>query len=116
MGDHVLRGLLMASRVEGWNLIERLMLAAQRQEGLRQSILNHMTQSHPEAFSRMLRLIRKHDLARFSAVVQAVNEWFGLRWDSVSVKVVALTAEIVVNRSAPAAPAPGIQIPVPGWK
>ena len=36
----------------------------------------------------MLRLIREHNLGRFSAVVQAANGWFGLSWDSISVKVV----------------------------
>ncbi len=32
MGRHVTRGLLIASRSEGWDLVERLLLVAQRQE------------------------------------------------------------------------------------
>lgn len=39
MGRHVTRGLLVASRPDGWEFIEKLLLAAQRQEGLRQVIL-----------------------------------------------------------------------------
>jgi hypothetical protein len=88
MGRHVSRALLMASRPDGWDLMEKLLLAAQRQEGLRQSILETVDEAHPEAFRRMLRLIVDHDLARFSAVVRALDVWIGLAWDSVSVKVV----------------------------
>jgi hypothetical protein len=88
MGRHVSRALLLASRAEGWELMEKMLLAAQRQEGLRQAILETVDEAHPEAFRRMLRLIIEHDLARFSAVVRAVNVWFGLLWDSVSVKTI----------------------------
>ena len=91
MGVHITRALLTSSRQEGWELIEKTLLAAQRQEGLRQSILNMATEAHPEAFRRMLRLVREHDLGRFSAVVQAANGWFGLAWDSISVGVVNKT-------------------------
>ena len=88
MGSHVVKSLLMSSREEGWELMEKTLLAAQRQEGLRQSILESVDESHPIAFRRMLRLIAEHDLARFSAVTRAVNVWLGLMWDSVSVKVI----------------------------
>ncbi len=88
MGSHVVKSLLMSSREEGWELMEKTLLAAQRQEGLRQSILDAVDESHPIAFRRMLRLIAEHDLARFSAVTRAVNVWLGLMWDSVSVKVI----------------------------
>src|SRR5262249_32809125 len=39
MGRHVTTGLLCASREDGWEFIEKFLLAAQRQEGLRQVIL-----------------------------------------------------------------------------
>jgi hypothetical protein len=87
----------MASRVEGWELMEKTLLAAQRQEGLRQVILETVDEVHPEAFRRMLRLIRDHELARFSAVVRAANVWFGLQWDSVSVKTVNTTIDQVLT-------------------
>ena len=88
MGRHVTRALLLAGRPEGWELIEKTLLAAQRQEGLRQVILEAVDEAHPGAFRRMLRLIREHDLARFSAVVRAVDVWLGYGWDVVKVKVV----------------------------
>ena len=88
MGRHITRALLAAARPDGWEFVEQLLLAAQRQEGLRQVILETIDEAHPEAFRRMLRLIMEHDLARFSSVVRALDVWFGFHWDSVSVKVV----------------------------
>jgi hypothetical protein len=88
MGRHVVLGLLMSSRQDGWELVEKMLLAAQRQEGLRQSILEAIDLAHPAAYRRMLRIVREHDLARFSAVARAVNVWFGFAWDSISVKVI----------------------------
>eukprot|EP00913_Durusdinium_trenchii_P028504 g26732.t1 len=85
-GGHVINGLLLASREAGWELIEKTLLAAQRQEGLRQSILECVQSAHPEAFRRMLRLIVDNKLARFSAVVRAADVWFQLGWDSLTVK------------------------------
>jgi len=80
MGRHVIRALLIASKPEGWSLIERLLLTAQRQEGLRQVILESVDEAHPEAFRRLLRTILEHNLVRFSSVVRAVNVWFKLEW------------------------------------
>ncbi|GAB4459845.1 MAG: hypothetical protein OHK0029_23000 [Armatimonadaceae bacterium] len=67
MGRHVTRALLLTDRREGWEFVERLLLAAHRQEGLRQEIFEAVDESHPEAFRRMLRLVIEHDLLRFSA-------------------------------------------------
>lgn len=97
MGHHAVRALLMAARADGWELVEKTLLAAQRQEGLRQTILETVDEAHPMAYRRMLRLIRDHDLARFSAVVRAANVWFGLAWDSVSVKTVNTTIDTVLT-------------------
>ena len=97
MGRHVICALLAAANPSGWAFMEKLLLAAQRQEGLRQAILEAIDESHPAAFLRMLRLIRDHDLARFSATVRALDTWFGFAWDSVSVKVVNATIERVVG-------------------
>jgi hypothetical protein len=97
MGRHVTRALLVAARPEGWEFMEKMLLAAQRQEGLRQSILEAIDEAHPDAFRRMLRLILEHDLARFSSVVRALNVWFGFQWDSVSVRVVNRVLERVLQ-------------------
>jgi hypothetical protein len=84
MGRHVTRGLMSCSREDGWEFIEKMLLAAQRQEGLRQTILESIDLSHPVAFRRMLKLILDENMMRFSSVVRAADVWFSLRWDSAS--------------------------------
>jgi hypothetical protein len=97
MGRHVTRGLLACGRADGWELMEKTLLAAQRQEGLRQTILESVDEAHPDAFRRILRVILDKDLARFSAVVRAVDVWFGFHWDSVSARVVNQAIEQALN-------------------
>ena len=97
MGRHVVRALLLSSRADGWELIEKTLLAAQRQEGLRQSILETIDEAHPQAFRRMLHLIQEHALARFSSVVRAVDVWFGYGWNSVSTGTVNATIARVLE-------------------
>ncbi|MGD1898103.1 MAG: HEAT repeat domain-containing protein [Phormidesmis sp.] len=80
MGRHVTRALLVANRPEGWQLIENMLVAAQRQEGLRQVILETIDEAHPEAFARMLRVIVEQNMVRFSATIRAADVWFGLNW------------------------------------
>jgi hypothetical protein len=77
MGRHVPAALLGAGWPDGWEYVERLLLAAQRQEGLRQAILEAVDEAHPDAFRRMLRLILEHGLTRFSATVRAIDVWLG---------------------------------------
>src|SRR5262249_4411620 len=72
MGRHVTRALLSASRSDGWTFVEKLLLAAQREEGLRQVVLEAVDEAHPEAFRRMLHVILENDLSRFSAVTRAM--------------------------------------------
>ncbi len=87
MGRHVTGALLCASRPDGWEFVERLLLAAQREEGLRQTILESVDQAHPEAFRRMVRLILDHDLLRFSATIRAVDVWFGFQLEATDARV-----------------------------
>ena len=86
MGFHVAGALLMASRPDGWEFMEKTLLAAQRQEGLRQSILETVDLAHPTAFRRMLRLILEHELFRFSAVLRAFDLWLGFYFDVETLK------------------------------
>ena len=95
MGRHVTQALMSCSRPDAWELVERLLLAAQRQEGLRQAVLESVDEAHPQAFRRMLRLILDHDLARFSSVVRAADTWFGFAWDGSS----AVKTESLIERT-----------------
>ncbi|MGB7323664.1 MAG: DUF5724 domain-containing protein [Rubripirellula sp.] len=97
MGDHVIGSLLGSNRTEGWELIEKTLLAAQRQEGLRQSIVQMSHLAHPNAFERMLKLILDKNLIRFSSVGRSVNLWFGLLWDSVSTKIMTEYVEEILR-------------------
>lgn len=78
MGRHLIVALLGAARPEGWEFVERLLLAAQRQEGLRQSILESVDEGHPAAFDLMLAVILDNRLLRFAAAVRAAGVWLGL--------------------------------------
>ncbi len=82
MGQHIPLALLSCADPECWEFVEKMLLAAQREEGLRQSILESVQLCHPEAFRRMLRLIVEHGLARFSSVVRAADVWLGFGYDS----------------------------------
>jgi Family of unknown function (DUF5724)/Domain of unknown function (DUF4132) len=84
MGRHVSRALLVSSRPEGWEFMEKMLLAAQRQEGLRQVIMETIDEAHPQAFVRMLRLILDQNLIRFSSVIRAIDVWFGLQWTALT--------------------------------
>jgi len=77
MGHHVIVGLLGAARPEGWDFIGRLLLAAQRQEGLRQAVLEAADEGHPAAFDRILATVLDHKLLRFAAAVRAAGVWLG---------------------------------------
>jgi len=88
MGRHVPGALLASTRPEAWTLAEQLLLAAQRQEGLRQVILETVDEAHPEAFNRFLHLVLGENLLRFAACLRAADVWFGLNYDVTDVKTV----------------------------
>lgn len=82
MGEHLPRALLASASPAAWEEAVKLLLAAQRQEGLRQSILQAAGAGHPLAMARVLKVIAEERLTRFASVVQELNEWFGFAWDS----------------------------------
>ncbi len=94
MGSHVVVGLLAAPDPAGWEVVEALLVAAQRQEGLRQSVLEAVDLAHPDAFLRMLGVIIEHRLVRFAATVRAVSVWTGEQLD---VRQEALVLEVVTR-------------------
>jgi len=56
----------------------KLLLAAQRQEGLRQQICETMDGGTQENFNYMFKIIYDNDLIRFSSVKRALGTWTGL--------------------------------------
>lgn len=97
MGDHVPHAFLMCQRPDAWDFVERLLLAAQRQEGLRQSILECSMRGRPEAFHRILGIVSEHGLVRFASTVRTIDVWFGLMWDSISTKVAQHAVDRVIT-------------------
>lgn len=76
-----IKALLSCGNPVAWQAVENLLLKAQRQEGLRQTILESVDEAHPEAFRRMLRLLLEHDLLRFSSAQRAVGVWLQIPGD-----------------------------------
>jgi hypothetical protein len=74
---HATRGLLCCARPDAWEFVENLLLAAQRQEGLRQSILEVVDEAHPQAFRRMVGVVLDQNLIRFASVARAAGVWLG---------------------------------------
>jgi len=72
--------LLNSDQPDDWACVERLLLAAKRQEGLRQTILEAVDCAHTGAFRSMLGVILEQDLVRFSATVRAFDCWLGFQW------------------------------------
>ena len=98
IGRYAVTALLSSSRPEAWEAVERLLLAAQRQEGLRQVVLESIDFAHPDAFVGMLRLIEREKLSRFAAVARAVAVWFGMNIDSAETKLIdGLVRETLEN-------------------
>jgi hypothetical protein len=93
MGRHVSRAFITANDPTGWEYTEKLLLAAQRQEGLRQVILETIDEAHPEAFKRMVKLIKDENMARFAAVIRAVDVWFGFNYETGEEKKVNVLLE-----------------------
>lgn len=77
MGRHVIVALLGSARPDGWDFVARLLLAAQRQEGLRQAILEAADEGHAGAFDCLLNVMLEHRLLRFAASVRAAGVWLG---------------------------------------
>jgi len=84
----IIMGLLTTDDPQNWKLVEDLLLAAQRQEGLRQTILESLDETSIGALRHFIRVILDNDLARFSAVVRAVDTWFGFGWEAPKKKTI----------------------------
>ncbi len=89
----LIKGLLLTKKPKNWELVGKLLLAAQRQEGLRQTILESLDETQIGALHYIINLILEHDLMRFSSVVRAVDTWFGFGWDAPKKSTIKRTLE-----------------------
>ena len=100
----MLTGLLLTEDAQNWTLVEQLLLAAQRQEGLRQTILESLDETSIGALMHFTGVLLDYKLARFSSVVRAVDTWFGFGWEAPKQKtierVLTLTRDYLTDRGA----------------
>lgn len=88
MNNGVIRTLLLSEDKAHWKAISDLLLSAQRQEGLRQSIVECLDEGNLGAFAYFMNQLIEHDMARFSSIVRAVDVWMGLGWEAAKKKTV----------------------------
>ncbi|WMX17358.1 DUF4132 domain-containing protein [Aureispira sp. CCB-E] len=77
----IIKALLLSTKEEAWKAVKDLLLSAQRQEGLRQTILECLDETSLGAMKYLIEVILEHNLTRFSSVVRAVDTWAGLGWE-----------------------------------
>jgi len=84
----LIKGMLLSDDPECWEAIGKLLLGAQRQESLRQVILECLDETSLGAMKYMIKLILEHKLSRFSSVVRAIDVWAGFGWEAAREKTV----------------------------
>lgn len=82
VSQNIIKALLNSEQKHCWELVEKLLLAAQRQEGLRQTVLEALDETSIGALQYMTNVIVEHKLTRFSSVVRAIDTWTGLGWEA----------------------------------
>ncbi len=66
---------MQSNRADLWEIIVKLLLAAQRQEGLRQAIVNNIKNANINAKILLLQVVLDNDLCRFASVLTAMKEY-----------------------------------------
>lgn len=94
MSDGAIKALLISPEEHHWKAITDLLLSAQRQEGLRQSIVERIDEGSLAAMQYLMRFLIQKDLVRFSSVVRAVGVWMGLGWEAPKKKTVGRFLEL----------------------
>ena len=77
-----IKAMLLSEREDAWEAVIKLLLSAQRQEGLRQTILECVDETSLGAMKALIDVIIEHKLGRFSSVVRAIDVWAGFGWES----------------------------------
>jgi len=92
--ESLIKAALMVKDARYHTLVEKLLLAAQLQEGLRQTILESLDGATVPVLQCFIALVLEHNLTRFSSVVRAVDVWFGFGWEAPQQAVVKRTLEL----------------------
>ncbi|MFJ6210917.1 DUF4132 domain-containing protein [Lysinibacillus sp. NPDC092081] len=81
-GYPLIRGIFKSTNTRLHEALGKLLVAAARQEGLRQAIVENIDHGTLEAQLTIMKLIQEHQLTRFSSVIRAVDTWMGLGYNS----------------------------------
>jgi len=81
-GHPLIRGIFKSSNSRMHEALGKLLVAAARQEGLRQAIVENIDHGNLDVQLKMMKLIQEHQLTRFSSVIRAVDTWMGLGYSS----------------------------------
>ena len=90
----LIKAALMVEDTRYRTLVEQLLLAAQLQEGLRQTILESLDGTSLASLQHFIGVILQHNLTRFSSVVRAVDVWFGFGWEAPQQSVIKRILEL----------------------
>ncbi|MBO7450066.1 MAG: DUF4132 domain-containing protein [Clostridiales bacterium] len=74
----LIRAILMSRNEKMFKLLEKYLLAARLQEGLRQVICENLDYGTKEAFLYLFKVILDNDLTRFASVMRAISTYTGL--------------------------------------
>lgn len=93
----LIKAFLLTKDKMNWEFVGKLLLAAQRQEGLRQTILESLDETSMGALKYLMNLMVKENLVRFSSVVRAVDTWFGFEWEAPKKKTIVRVLQFALN-------------------
>ncbi|WP_042477589.1 DUF4132 domain-containing protein [Bacillus ndiopicus] len=91
---NLIKMIISSSNMKAIEWLGQLLIAAQRQEGMRQAILENADCGTPETLIYFMKLIKEHDLMRFSSVQRAFETWTGLLYYVDDKKVVQKLLDI----------------------
>jgi len=84
----VISAIVKSGEQKALELLGKLMLAAKRQEGLRQAILETCDSGTVDSHKYFIKLILDNGLCRFSSVIRAFDTWCGLSFGDQKQKTV----------------------------
>ncbi|MEK5232187.1 DUF4132 domain-containing protein [Lysinibacillus sp. FSL K6-0232] len=84
----LIRSIIRSDNIKIVEWLGQLLIAAQRQEGTRQAILENADRGTPQVLIYFIKIIKEHDLLRFSSVQRAVETWIGLQYTVDDKKIV----------------------------
>ncbi len=93
----MIRGIVQSHSEECYDMLGRLLIAAQLQEGLRQHIMESLDEGTVEASIYLLRIVLEHKLDRFSSVIRALDTWTGLGFSDQKPAVIRKCLELALR-------------------